>query len=98
MRGRRRTAASALAEILARRPEARAAALAAAFAEACGPRLASEASSRGTLPNGRLLVLVRSEAWASQLAALEPQICARINDRLGRDAARGLEIRVAPGR
>jgi predicted nucleic acid-binding Zn ribbon protein len=98
MRGRRRTAAATLAELLARRPEARAAALAAAFAEACGPRLAREASLRGTLRDGRLLVLARSEAWAAQLAALEPEICARINARLGGDAARALEIRIGPGR
>jgi hypothetical protein len=64
MRGRRKTAATALAEVLAGRPEARAAALAAAFAEACGPRVAREAYLRGTMVDGRLLVIVRTPAWA----------------------------------
>src|SRR5512147_1157753 len=74
MRGRRRTAAAALAETLARRPEARAAALVAAFSEACGARMASEASLRGPIADGRLLVVVRTPAWAEQLAALEREV------------------------
>jgi Dna[CI] antecedent, DciA len=98
MRGRRLTLAAALAEALARRPGAGAAALAAAFAEACGPRLAREASMRGQLSDGRLLVLVRSESWAAQLVALEREVCDRVNQRLGREVAVGLEIRVGPER
>src|SRR4051794_9285141 len=98
MRGRRRTVAAALADALAGRPEAGAVALAAAFAEACGPRLAQETSLRGPLRDGRLLVLVRSAAWAGQLATLEAEICARVNARMGREVARGLEIRLAPER
>lgn len=94
MRGRRRTAAAALAETLARRPEARAVALTAAFSEACGPRLASEASVRGPMPDGRLLVVVRTPAWAEQLAALEREVCSRIEARLGPGTAPGLDIRV----
>ena len=94
MRGRRKTIAAALTDALARRPEARAAALAAAFADACGPRIAREASYRGALEDGRLLVLVRSAAWAEQLAQLEPEICARIEARLGTGSAPGLHIRV----
>ena len=96
MRGRRRTVASALAEALGRRADAAPAALAAAFAEACGPRLAREASMRGAMRDGRLLVLVRSDEWAAQVVALEREICARVNARLGRDAAAGLHVRVAP--
>jgi hypothetical protein len=94
MRGRRRTVASALAEALASRRGADRAALAAAFAEALGPRLAREASMRGLLRDGRILVLVRTEAWAGQIAALEADICARVNARLGRAVAAGLEVRV----
>lgn len=97
MRGRRRTLASALADALAQHPQAEAALLAAAFAEACGPRLAREASMRGLLRDGRLLVLVASPEWATQLAALEAALCARVNARLGRTVARGLEVRIAPG-
>jgi hypothetical protein len=94
MRGRRKTAAAALAEVLAGRPEARAPALAAAFAEACGPRVASEASLRGTMADGRLLVVVRTPAWAEQLAALEREVCNRIEARVGPGTAPGLDIRV----
>jgi Dna[CI] antecedent DciA-like protein len=97
VRGRRVTAAAALAEVLARRPEAQAAALAVAFAEACGPRLAREASMRGVMRDGRLLVLVRSEAWAAQLSANEGMVCDRVNARLGRRIALGLDVRVDPG-
>jgi len=98
MRGRRRTVAAVLAEALARTPGARTAALAAAFAEACGPRVAREASFRGSLSDGKLLVLVRTATWAEQLAALEPEICARIEARVGRGSAPGLHIRVGEPR
>ena len=98
MRGRRQTIASALARALAPHDQAREAALAAAFAEACGPRLAREASLRGSLRDGRLLVLVRTAAWAAQVEALAPELCERVNARLGRPVAAGLEVRVAPER
>jgi predicted nucleic acid-binding Zn ribbon protein len=98
MRGRRRTFAAALTDALAPRPEARAAALAAAFADACGPRLAREVSYRGPLADGRLLILARSAEWAEQLAQLEPEICARLEARLGEGIAPGLHIRVSPPR
>jgi hypothetical protein len=94
MRGKRRTVASVLAETLATRRGADAAAVAAALAEACGPRLAREVSCRGVLRDGRLLVLVAAEGWAQQLRLLELEVCTRVNARLGREAARGLEIRV----
>ena len=94
MRGRRKTIAAALADVLSPRPEARAPALAAAFADACGPRIAREASYRGVLEDGRLLVLVRTAAWAEQLSQLAPEICVRIEARLGPGAAPGLHIRV----
>jgi hypothetical protein len=94
MRGKRRTVASVLAETLSGRSGADTAAVAAAFAEACGARLAREVSCRGVLRDGRLLVLVSDEAWAVQLRALEREICNRVNARLGRATAAGLELRV----
>ncbi len=94
MRGRRRTVASALAGALAERPGADLPALAAAFAEACGPRLSREASMRGVMRDGRVLVVVRSAEWAAQIQALERELCDRVNARLGRTAARGLDVRV----
>ncbi len=94
MRGKRRTVASVLAETLAGRRGADGAAVAAALSEACGPRLAREVSCRGVLRDGRLLVLVNDEGWAQQLRLLEAEVCQRVNARLGREAVRGLEIRV----
>jgi predicted nucleic acid-binding Zn ribbon protein len=47
--------------------------------------------------DGRLLVLVTDQAWATQVEALSTQLCERINARLGRVAARGLDVRIAPG-
>jgi Dna[CI] antecedent DciA-like protein len=98
MRGRRRTLASVLAESLASRGAREPAAIAAAFAEACGPRLAREASCRGLMRDGRLLVLASTPAWASQIEAVAEALCARVNARLGRSAAQGLDVRVAPER
>jgi Dna[CI] antecedent, DciA len=49
--------------------------------------------------DGRLLVLVSDQEWASQVEALADEICARVNVRLGRPAAPGLDIRIGwPGR
>jgi hypothetical protein len=70
--------------------------VAAAFVEACGPWLSRSASFRGVMRDGRLLVLVTDQAWASQLEALGDEICSRINARLGRLAARGLDVRIGP--
>jgi predicted nucleic acid-binding Zn ribbon protein len=95
-RGRGKSVASALAEVLGRHRETGEAAIAAAFVEACGQRLARSASFRGVMRDGRLLILVTDTAWAEQVAALADEICARINARLGRSAARGLDIRVGP--
>ncbi len=86
--------ASALAEVLGRHRETGEAAIAAAFVEACGQRLSRSASFRGVMKDGRLLVLVTDQAWADQVQALADEICARVNARLGRPAARGLDIRV----
>jgi len=95
MRGRRRTVAAVLAETLARKPGGAGAALAAAFSEACGPRLARELSFRGVLRDGRLLVVASTPEWASQLVAAERLVCERVNARLGREAAAGIEVRTA---
>lgn len=97
MRGRRRTLASILAESLAARGAGQPAAIAAAFAEACGPRLAREASCRGVTRDGRLLVVVRSPQWAAQVETLADALLSRVNARLGRTAAVGLDVHVAPG-
>lgn len=97
MRGRRRTLASTLADVLARVPAAQAVALPAAFAEACGPRLAGEASCRGVTRDGRLLVVVRTQAWAAQVTALAPTLCELVNARLGRTVAHGLDVHLAAG-
>jgi predicted nucleic acid-binding Zn ribbon protein len=96
MRGRRQTLASVLARALAPHEQALGTALSAAFAEACGPRLAREVSLRGPLKDGRLLVLARTAAWAAQVEALAPELCARVNARFGRPVAHGLEVRIAP--
>jgi hypothetical protein len=95
MRGRRRSVASVLADTLTAFPNASLPAAAVAFAEACGPRLAREVSVRGLTRDGRLLVLVRSAQWAAQLTALEATLCTRVNDRLGRTLAHGLDVRLA---
>ena len=96
MRGKRKSVASALAEALGRHRETGEAAIAAAFVEACGPRLARSASFRGVMRDGRLLVLVSAPEWAAQVELLAGEICARVNARLGRTAARGLDIRIGP--
>jgi Dna[CI] antecedent, DciA len=99
MRGRRKSVASVLAEVLGRHRETGEAAIAAAFVEACGQRLSRSASFRGVMRDGRLLVLVSDQEWASQVEALADEICARVNARLGRPAASGLDVRIgSPGR
>jgi len=95
-RGRRRTIASLLAEALSPREEARRAAVAAAFAEACGQPLAREAAVRGVTEDGRLIVVARSTDWARQIEALAGPICARVNARLRARVASGLAVRVGP--
>jgi hypothetical protein len=95
-RGRRKSVATALAEVLGGHRETGEAAIAVAFVEACGQRLSRSASFRGVMRDGRLLVLVTDQEWATQLEALAGEVCSRINTRLGRTAARGLDIRVGP--
>ena len=51
-------------------------------------------SFRGVMRDGRLLVLVTEPEWGTQLEALSGEICARVNARLGRVAAHGLDVRV----
>ena len=97
-RGRRRTLASTLSDALAGNRAAQAVALPAAFAEACGPALAREASVRGLTREGHLLVVVRTEAWATQVRTLGPTLCERVNVRLGRPIAKGLDVHVAAER
>jgi len=94
MRGRRRHVSSVLADALASRARTRDATLALSLAEAVGPRLARELSVRGKLGDGRLLVVAASEAWATQLRALEPEILEQLRGRLGAHAPSGLSIHV----
>jgi hypothetical protein len=94
-RGRRRTLASTLADALSRNRAAQPVALPAAFSEACGPLLAREVSVRGVTREGHLLVVVSSEAWAGQVRELAPVLCERVNARLGRAVASGLDVHLA---
>ena len=96
MRGRGRPIATVLADALRGRSEARPAAIAAAFVEACGWPLAREVALRATARDGRLVVVARTRVWADQLEALAPTIVARVNARLGRQVASGLDVRVGP--
>lgn len=94
MRGRRRHVSSVLADALAARGRPQSASLAACFAEAVGPRLASEVSVRGKLRDGRLLVVARSAEWAAQVVALEPEIVSLLRERLAASAPTGLSVHV----
>jgi hypothetical protein len=98
MRGRRRTLASTLADALRGVRGSEPVALQSAFAEACGPRLAREASMRGVTREGRLLVVVRTQAWATQVTALAPVLCERVNARMGKVIAHGLDVHLAAER
>ena len=95
MRGRRRTIASTLGDALRGFPGAERTVLGAAFAEACGPRLAREASVRGVTREGHLLVVVRSSAWAEQVRSIAPVLCERVNERLRRTVATGMDVHLA---
>ncbi len=95
MRGRRRTLASTLTDALGGMPGSEPTRLAAAFAEACGPRLAREVSIRGVTREGHLLVVARTQSWATQVAALSGELCERINRRLGRTVASGIDVHLA---
>jgi hypothetical protein len=85
-----------LGDALAGRTEARLAAAAAAFAEACGFPLARETAARGLTIDGRLIVVARTAGWAAQVEANAPALCARVNARLGALAVRSLDVRVGP--
>ncbi len=83
-----------VAESLARRPEARRPAAAAAFAEACGWPLSRELTVRGLGPDGHLWVVASSAEWARQLEAVSGPVVERVNRRLGRDLVKALDVRV----
>jgi hypothetical protein len=85
-----------LADALADRRDARLAAAAAAFAEACGQPLARECAARGLTRDGRLLVVASSAAWAAQVEVHAAALCARVNARLGALAVRGIDVRLGP--
>jgi Dna[CI] antecedent, DciA len=96
MRGRGRPISTVLTDALAGRPSARLAAIAAAFAEACGWPLAREASVRAVTRERCLVIVASTRGWADQVEALGPRICARVNARLGREVASALDVRVGP--
>ncbi len=96
MRGRGRPIATVLGDALRGRSEARPAAIAAAFAEACGWPLSREVALRAETRDGRLIVVARSRGWADQVEALAPMILERVNTRLGRTTLSGLDVRVGP--
>ena len=96
MRGRGRRISTVLADALHVRAGARPAALAAAFAEACGHPLCRESSLRGITREGVLIVVARTQEWASQLEALGPILCSRVNARLGQPVASAIQVRVGP--
>lgn len=83
-----------VAESLARRPEARRPAAAAAFAEACGWPLSRELTVRGLGPDGHLWVVASSADWARQLEAVAGAVVERVNARLGRPAVTAIDVRV----
>ncbi len=96
MRGRGRPIATVLTDALARRPDGRPAALAAAFAEACGWPLSREAALRAVTREGCLVIVARSRGWADQVEALDTRIRAKMNARFGREVATALDVRVGP--
>lgn len=85
-----------LADALVPCGEARLAATAAAFSEACGFPLSRECAARGLTSDGRLLVVARTAAWATQVETHAVSLCARVNARLGRPAVRAIQTRIGP--
>ena len=83
-----------LADALGSRREARLAAAAAAFSEACGFPLSRECAARALTRDGSLVVVARTAAWATQVEAHAPALCARVNARLGAPAVRSIEVRI----
>jgi hypothetical protein len=96
MRGRGRPISTVLADALSGRADARLAAAAAAFAEACGWPLAREVALRALTRDGCLIAVASTQAWADQVMALGPRIRARMNARLRQEVALRLEVRVGP--
>ncbi len=96
MRGRGRPIASVLADALASRKDARLAAVAAAFSEACGWPLAREVALKAVTRDGCLLAVASTRGWADLVEALSSVLQARVNARMGRPIANRLEVRVGP--
>jgi Dna[CI] antecedent, DciA len=96
MRGRGRTIATVLTDALAGRSDARRAAVAAAFSEACGWPLAREVSLRAISADGCLIAVASTQGWADQVDRLGKAIRERMNARLGREVATRIDVRVGP--
>ena len=68
----------------------------AAWRAAVGDRL-SRSTRVSRLDNGLLTVEVLDPAYQDSLQRLEPQILARVRERMGSDAPRRLRLEVSPG-
>ena len=64
--------------------------------EAVGTAIAANAWPARLARDGTLHVAARSSAWAFELTQLETAIRARLHERLGADAPRGLRFAVGP--
>jgi hypothetical protein len=96
MRGRGRPIATVLADALVHRNDARLAAVAAAFSEACGWPLAREVAVRALTRDGCLIAVASTRGWADQVEALAGVLQERINARMGRPIATRIDVRVGP--
>jgi predicted nucleic acid-binding Zn ribbon protein len=96
VRGHGRRISSVLADALVPRGEARLAATAAAFSEACGFPLSRECAARALTRDGCLVVVTRTAAWATEVETHASSLCARVNARLGRTVVRAIETRIGP--
>jgi hypothetical protein len=96
MRGRGRSIATVLADAFVKRSDARPAAVAAAFSEACGWPLAREVALRALTRDGCLIAVASTRGWADQVEALAGVIQERVNARMGRTVATRIDVRVGP--
>ena len=85
-----------LADALSGRSDARLPAVAAAFAEACGSGLSRHVALRGLTRDGCLIAVATTRAWADQVEALGPILRGRVNERMGGEIAKALDVRVGP--
>ncbi len=58
------------------------------WAAAVGPQIAGVTQARTVLPDGTLVVGVRTHAWMTELQLMERQLLAKVNARASRTPAR----------